>query len=238
MTKATFRAILRARGVNRIVLLRRPNTPCPNELAETIRGLESLIEEVQDPLNALAAICVLVRREQPRIDFGLEPRQRIAFLYSELEWAEDQDTSIPELLAFLKKQLPEISLWNLTTGGFALEIGAAPTPSEPSKESPPPSTGSEETEPPESQSGYTPLKLAGSFETDEPSDAPDHEAEDSDFEASETKRPETDHKEEDPDSTEPRTEITLEELDMLRSEFPEAPPPDSNKPLDPEEPRE
>ncbi|MAJ46421.1 MAG: hypothetical protein CBC35_03785 [Planctomycetes bacterium TMED75] len=235
MTKVTFRSILRARGVNRIVLLRRRNTPCPKELAETTRGLEHMIEAVQDPLNALAAICVLVRREQPRIDFGLEPQQRIAFLYSELEWAEDEDTSIPELLAFLKKALPEISLWNLTTGGLALEIGSGPAVPPPSNATEPPAAVPK---PPKPNFGNSSLKLTGSFEREDPPQEPEHEAEDGDSEASEAKSPETDHKEADPDSTQPRTEITLDELKALRGEFTEAPPPDSKEPLDPEEPRE
>ena len=102
MTSRTFRSILRARGVNRIVLLRRRNAPCPEELTETLKGLWHSVEEVRDTLNALAAVCVVVRSERPRITLGLEPDNRVAFVYSDLEWADDPESGIPELLAFLK----------------------------------------------------------------------------------------------------------------------------------------
>ena len=107
---------------------------------------------------------------------------------------------------------------------------------------PPPANASDPTpavpKPPKPNFGNSSLKLTGSFEREDRPKTPEHEAQDGDSEASEAKSPETDYKEADPDSTQLRTEITLDELESLRSEFTEAPPPDSKEPLDPEEPRE
>ena len=197
------------------------------------------VDEFHDPLNALAAICVIVRREQPRISRGYEPEHRVAFLYSELEWAGEEDTGIPELLAFMKKTLPEIPLWNVTEGGLTIEIGPPPTS--------PPNVGkpaSDQTAPLPSEtskptSGYSPLRLAGSYEDEDQAPSEKEAGQpDPDSDAPEAPPEETRGKEGDPNSTRARTEITLEEMEMLRGDFSDTENPDQDPPTESEEPSE
>ena len=202
--------------MNRIVLLRKRNTPCTEELAAVIQGLNQSVEEVHGPLNALAAICVLVRHDQPKVVRALQPGYRVAFVYSELEWAQSDRSRIPELIAFLKKHLPTISLWNVTDTGMAFEMSdsgtpppAAATGDQSDRTSPPPPVGKK---PP---SGYGTLRLAGGYE-----EAPDDPAPEPPVDI-EPKSKKTTSKEEDPSSTRARTEITLDELEALRGEHSE-----------------
>ena len=207
--------------MNRIVLLRRRNAPCPEELTETLKGLWHSVEEVRDTLNALAAVCVVVRSERPRITLGLEPDNRVAFVYSDLEWADDPESGIPELLAFLRKRLPTVSLWNVSGEGLVLEVGT-----------PPPTTGADASSPAGRQadpdetpdpgagtSGYGTLRLAGGYgpgEEDAPSSTEADPTADEAGEPGETTR-------KNPEESNPgraRAELTSEELEMLRDDDP------------------
>ncbi len=208
--------------MNRIVLLRRRNAPCPEELTETLKGLWHSVEEVRDTLNALAAVCVVVRSERPRITLGLEPDNRVALVYSDLEWADDPDSGIPELLAFLRKQLPAVSLWNVSGEGLVLEVGTPPAPTTDAGTSPMPGRQGDPGEaanPGAGTSGYGTLRLAGGYgpgQEDAPPSAETGPAVKESGEAGET--PSKNREESNPGRA--RTELTSEELEMLMEDDP------------------
>lgn len=210
--------------MNRIVLLRRRNAPCPEELTETLKGLWHSVEEVRDTLNALAAVCVVVRSERPRISLGLEPDNQVAFVYSDLEWADDPDSGIPELLAFLKKQLPEVSLWNVSGQGLVLEVGSLPPPTTDAEASPtsrPQGDPDEATDPGAGPSGYGTLRLAGGYGPGQEDAPPPTETDASVEESGEAGETPTKNREES-NPGRARAELTSEELEMLMEDDPES----------------
>ena len=213
MTIRAFRDILLEHEVNRIFVLRKRNTPCPNELAEVLGALGDLsnaVEEVHDPLNALAAMCVLVRSDQPKIDLRMQPEYVMAFLHSESEWARDENSGIPELIACLKKQLPAISLWIVSDDGTMVQMNPPPPARSPRNTKNPP-----EVEPPsnpgtsKTPNGYGKLRLTGGSE-ESPETPPQTNQEEIDSKGNDALP-----KEGDPKETPQRTDITPAEFDML-----------------------
>ena len=213
MTIRAFRDILLEHEVNRIFVLRKRNTPCPNELAEVLGALGDLsnaVEEVHDPLNALAAMCVLVRSDQPKIDLRMQPEYVMAFLHSESEWARDEDSGIPELIACLKKQLPAISLWIVSDDGTTVQMSPSPparssrNAKNPPKAEPRPNPGTSKT-----PRGYGKLRLTGGSE-ESPETPPQTNQEEID-----SKRQDALPKEGDPKTTPQRTDVSQEEYNWL-----------------------
>ena len=210
MPNSSFSQTLTERGFTRFVLLRPREAPCPTPLANALRERWSHVIQVNDPLGALAELCVMERAEQPRRAYGLPARERIAFIVLERSAWND----LSDLLRTIRSRLPEVSIW-VHTGELILEV-STPTPQE--------GGGNEQRRAGDRdkgrRSGFGELKLAGSW-----SDAPlpdgesDSEgAENQAQDAHEPARTEPDLGESgfppDPDEAPPRT-VSPEELEML-----------------------
>lgn len=146
------------RGFTRFVLLRPREAPCPSPLANAFRERWSHVIQVNDPLGALAELCVMERAEQPRRAYGLPARERVAFIVLERSAWND----LSDLLRTIRKRLPEVSIW-VHTGELILEVSDPPQP-------PNANTAAEgaSANGGDSRSGFGSLKLAGSWTEDTP----------------------------------------------------------------------
>ena len=101
MSESSFSYTLADRGFTRFVLLRPRDAVCPTGLADALRERWHQVTQVYDPLNALAELCLLDRAEQPRRDWGLESKERIALIFFE----QDAWSSLNELLKIVKESI-------------------------------------------------------------------------------------------------------------------------------------
>ena len=158
MPNSSFSRTMAERGFTRFVLLRPREAPSPSSFANELREHWSHVLQVDDPLGALAELCVLERAEQPRRSYGLPPRERVALIV--LERAAWHDLS--DLLRTIRERLPEVSVW-IHTGELILEVTDPAQPSNGSEASPSPSSATHA-----SKSGFGALKLAGSWTEETP----------------------------------------------------------------------
>ena len=220
---SSFSHTMTERGFTRFVLLRPREAPCPPPLADALRERWSHVHQVENPLGALAELCVLERMEHPRRAYGLPPSERIALIVLERNAWND----LSDLLRTVRDRLPEVSVW-VHTGELLLEVSNPPRADQPDARTPPESGTATRGS---ARKGFGALKLAGSWMEDpeqkDPRGAPT--AEEPPHNPGETARTETDLEEsgfeEDLKDHSPRT-VSPEELEMLleRDDEDEAPP--------------
>ena len=158
MSESSFSHTLAERGFTRFVLLRPRGAACPSGLADALRERWHQVTQVYDPLNALAELCLLDRAEQPRRDWGLEARDKIALIFFE----QDAWESLNKLLEIVKARLPAISVWNCTNG-LALEISKAQVQPPRRPQSARDTNDPNAEGPPRGRKEYGTLRLTGSF---------------------------------------------------------------------------